>query len=133
LYIIAKKGSENSSVSRRNNVFADSLGRKIANGSLTESRNALSVSLFCSRRKQGCSISEAAKRNANHRSPGPKRRDSSDVGSNVKLKSTITINIKTTVVVSSSLERNSVRSSLPSRAAVLESSAIHAFAKARIE
>src|SRR5712672_4822301 len=133
LYSTAKIGSSSSSVINRNNVLAHSLDRKIANGSDTERRNALSVSLVCSRKKPGCSINDAAKRNASHSSPGPKRRDSSLVGSNVKLNSTTTIRMKTTVVVSSSRERNSVRSSLPSRTLVLENKLIYALAKVRIE
>src|SRR5271163_4190911 len=133
LYITAKIGNSRSSVSRRNSVFAASLARNMAKGSPTESRRALSVSFGCSRRKQGCSIKEEAKRNASQRSPGAKRRDSSDVGSNVKLNSTITIRMKTTVVVRSSRERNSVRNSLPSKTAALESNAIQASAKVRIE
>src|SRR5712671_8167076 len=120
LYSTAKIGSSSSSVINRNNVLAHSLERKIANGSDTERRNALSVSLVCSRKKPGCSINDAANRNAIHSNPGPKRRDSSRVGSNVKLNSTTTIKINTTVVVSSSRERNSVRSSLPSSTEVLE-------------
>src|SRR6267154_1807887 len=133
LYSTAKIGSSSSSVINRNNVLAHSLDRKIANGSDTERRNALSVSLVCSRKNPGCSISDAAKRNAIHSNPGPNRRDSSRVGSNVKLNSTTTIKIKTTVVVSSSRERNSVRSSLPSSTEVLENRLIYALAKVRIE
>src|SRR5882762_10750913 len=133
LYRTAKIGSSSSSVINRNNVLAHSLDRKIANGSETERRNALSVSLVCSRKNPGCSISDAAKRNAIHSNPGPNRRDSSRVGSNVKLNSTTTIKIKTTVVVSSSRERNSVRSSLPSSTEVLENRLIYALAKVRIE
>src|SRR5712675_2092700 len=124
LYRTAKIGSSSSSVINRNSVLAESLDRKIANGSETESRSALSVSFVCSRKKPGCSISEAAKRNAIHSNPGPNRRDSSRVGSNVKLNSTTTIKIKTTVVVSSSRERNSVRSSWPSSTEVLENKLI---------
>ena len=45
LYITAKSGSRSSSVRRRNSVFAASFARKMANGSLTERRSALSVSL----------------------------------------------------------------------------------------
>ena len=89
-----------------------------------ERRNALSVSLVCSRKNPGCSISDAAKRKANHSNPGPKRRDSSVVGVRLKLNNTNTIRTKTIVVVSSSRERNSVRSSLPSRTPVLESKLI---------
>src|SRR6266436_1848718 len=133
LYITAKTGSSKSSVSRRNRVLATSFARKIAKGSETERRNALSVSLFCSRRKHDCNIKDAAKRNASQRRPAPNLRDSSEVGSKEKLKSTMTIRTKTVVVVRSSRERNSVRSSLPSRTVVLESSAIHAFAKARTD
>src|SRR5258707_612243 len=59
--------------------------------------------------------------------------DSTGVGSNVKLNSTTTIKIKTTVVVNSSRERNSVRSSLPSSTEVLENRLIYALAKVRIE
>src|SRR5258708_37062832 len=121
LYRTEKIGSSKNSVRRRNKVFAISLARKTAKGSSTESRKALSVSLVCSRRKQDCSMSEAAKRKASQRRPGPKRRDSADEGSNVKLKSTMTIKMNTTVVVRSSRDRNSVRSSLPRRADVLES------------
>src|SRR5438105_6503156 len=124
LYKIAKIGSSSNSVNSRNKVFAASLAKNIANGSLTDSRSALSVSLFISRKKQGCSISEEANKNASHSSPGPKRLDSPAVGSNVKLDSTITIRMNTIVVVSSSRERNSVRSSLPSSAVVLESTLI---------
>src|SRR6266851_8604529 len=124
LYSTENIGSSSSSVINRNNVLAHSLDRKIANGSDTERRNALSVSLVCSRKNPGCSISDAAKRNAIHSNPGPKRRDSSRVGSNVKLNSTTTIKIKTTVVVSSSRERNSVRSSLPSSTDVFENKLI---------
>src|SRR5712664_4236744 len=91
LYRTEKIGSSNNSVRRRNNVFAVNLARKMAKGSSTESRKALSVSLACSRKKQGCNISDAAKKNASQRRPGPKRRDSADEGSNVKLKSTMTI------------------------------------------
>src|SRR5712672_1082557 len=133
LYSTAKIGSSSSSVINRNNVLAHSLDRKIANGSDTERRNALSVSLVCSRKNPGCSISDAAKRNAIHSNPGPNRRDSSRVGSNVKLNSTTTIKIKTTVVVNNSRERNSVRSSLPSSTEVLENRLIYALAKVRIE
>src|SRR4029077_8721745 len=91
LYNTAKIGSISSSVISRNSVLAQSLDKKIANGSDTESRSALSVSLVCSRKNPGCSISDAANKNASHSSPGPKRRDSSRVGSNVKLNSTTTI------------------------------------------
>src|SRR5271167_2804565 len=133
LYITAKIGNSRSSVSRRNSVFAASLARNMAKGSLTERRRALKVSLCCSRRKQGCSIKEEAKRNASQRSPGAKRRDSSEVGSKVKLNSTITIRMKTTVVVSNSRERNSVRSSLPSKTPALGSKFIQASAKVRMD
>src|SRR6266403_1250721 len=133
LYSTAKIGSSSSSVINRKSVLAHSLDRKIANGSETERRNALRVSLVCSRKNPGCSISDAANRNAIHSNPGPNRRDSSRVGSNVKLNSTTTIKIKTTVVVSSSRERNSVRSSLPSSTEVLENRLIYALAKVRIE
>ena len=57
-------------------------------------------------------MSEPANKNASHRRPGPKRRDSDDVGLNVKLKRTMTIRTKTSVVPSNSRERNSVLSSL---------------------
>src|SRR5258705_4703760 len=124
LYKTANIGSSSSSVISRKSVLAQSFDRKIANGSETESRSALSVSFVCSRKKPGCSISEAAKRKASQSKPGPKRRDSSLVGSNVKLNSTTIIRMKTTVVVSSSRERNSVRSSLPSRTLVLENKLI---------
>ena len=80
LYKIAKIGRSSNSVSSRNSVFAASLARNIANGSLTDSRSALSVSLFNSRKKHGCNISEAANKNASHNKPGPKRRDSPAVG-----------------------------------------------------
>src|ERR1700722_118761 len=121
LYITANTGSSKSSVTIKNNVFAASFARKIANGSDTESRSALNVSFVCSRKKHGCSINDAANRNASHRSPEPNRRASSDSGSNVKLNSTSTMMTKTTVVVSSSRERNSVFSSLPSNTPVLAS------------
>src|SRR5258705_7392650 len=119
-----KPGSISNSVISRNKVFAAIFARKIANGSLTASRSALKVSFACSRRKHDCSINEAANKNASHNSPGPKRCDSLVVGSNVKLNSTTTISTKTIVVLSSSLERNSVRTSLPSSVAVLESTPI---------
>ena len=51
----------------------------------------------------------------------------------MKLKRTMTIRMKTNVVVSSSRERNSVRSSLPSSTPVLESRLIQAPANVRIE
>src|SRR6266478_4207699 len=124
LYKTANIGSSSSSVISRKSVLAQSFDRKIANGSETESRSALSVSFVCSRKKPGCSISEAAKRKASQSKPGSKRRDSSLVGSNVKLNSTTIIRMKTTVVVSSSRERNSVRSSFPSRTLVLENKLI---------
>ncbi len=107
-------------MTKRKSVLAPSLARKIAKGSLTARRKELSVSLLCSRKKQGCSISEAAKRNASQSRPGPNRRDSAVVGSKVKLNSTTTMRMKTIVVVRSSRERNSVRSSLPSSVAELE-------------
>src|SRR5580704_10139159 len=121
LYITANTGSSKSSVTIRNNVFAASFAKKIANGSDTESRNALSVSFVCSRKKHGWSISDAANRNASHNNPEPNRRASSDSGSNVKLNNTSTMTTKITVVVSSSRERNSVRSSLPSSTPVFAS------------
>src|SRR5580704_3229308 len=108
----------------------------MAKGSEMAKRRELSVSLFCSRRKQGCSIRDAAKRNASQSRPPPKRRDSAVVGSKVKLKRTTTIKMNTIVVVRSSRERNSVRSSLPSRTEVLESrlmAVAQAFPKIRIE
>src|SRR5258707_2151388 len=76
----AKNGSISNSVKTRNKVLAASFAKKIAKGSLTESRSALSVSLVCSRRKQGCSISEAAKRKATHSRPGANCCDSVVVG-----------------------------------------------------
>src|SRR5439155_20995324 len=88
LYSTAKTGSSKSSVRRRNRVLATSFARKIAKGSETERRSALSVSLLCSRRKHDCNIKDAAKRNASQRRPAPNRRDSSEVGSKEKLKST---------------------------------------------
>src|SRR5260370_30276736 len=118
-----------SSVRRRNRVLATSFARKIAKGSETERRNALSVSLVCSRRKHGCNIKDAANRNASQRRPAPNRRDSAEVGSKEKLKSTMTISTKTVVVVKFSLERDSVRSSLPDSTAVLDSHGLHAPAK----
>src|SRR5580693_2044592 len=133
LYIVANNGRRRSSVSRRKSVFAVSFARKMAKGSLTESLKELRVSLCCSRRKQGCSIKEEAKRNASQRSPGAKRRDSSEVGSNVKLNRTITIRMNTIVVASNSRERNSVRSSLSSKTAALGSRLIQASAKVRME
>src|SRR5208283_200849 len=115
-------GSISNSVTRRNSVFAPTLARNMANGSLTARRRELNVSLFCSRRKLGCNIREAANRNASHSSPGPKRRDSAVLGSKVKLNRTTTIRTNTIVVVSNSRERNSVRSSLPSSVAELAKS-----------
>src|SRR5258708_36474771 len=85
LYKTEKIGSNKNSVSSKKKVFAASLARKMVNGSSTESRKALSVSLVCSRRKQGCSMSEAAKRKASQRSPGPNQVNSADTGHNVKL------------------------------------------------
>src|SRR5262249_58428075 len=96
---------------RRQRGFAQACDKKIENGSSTDSRSALSVSLFCSRRKHGCNISDAANKNESHKRPGPNRRDSPTLGSKVKLKSTTTTKMNTTVVVRSSRERNSVRSS----------------------
>src|SRR5260370_35932385 len=113
MYITAKTGSSKSSVRRRNRVLAASFARKIAKGSETERRSALSVSLPCSRRKHGCNIKDAAKRNASQRRPAPNRRDSSEVGSKEELKSTLTLRTQPAVVVSSARERNSVRSSSP--------------------
>src|ERR1700722_18138047 len=78
LYITANTGSSKSSVIIKNNVFAATFARKIENGSDTESRNALNVSFVCSRKKQGCSINDAANRNASQSNPDPKRRASSD-------------------------------------------------------
>src|SRR6266567_8391933 len=127
----ANTGSIKSSVSSRNKVFAAILARKIANGSFTASRSALKVSFACSRRKQGCNINDAANRNASHSSPGPKRCDSFVVGSNVKLNSTTTISTNTIVVLSSSRERNSVRTSLPRSAAALESTRIEPYGARR--
>src|SRR5579883_325296 len=121
LYRTVNTGIISSSVRNRNRVLALSFARKMANGSATARRSAPSVSLFCSRKKQDCSISEAANRKASHSSPGPNRRDSVALGSNVKLNSTTTSKTKTMVVVSSSRERNSVRSSLPSSADVFAS------------
>src|ERR1700674_3500915 len=82
------------------------------NGSIGGRRRAASVSLICSQKKEDCNISDPANKNASHKRPGPKRRDSDEVGLNVKLNRTITINTKTTVVPSNSRERNSVRNSL---------------------
>src|SRR3984957_750385 len=124
LYKIENTGSINSSVTSKNSVLAASLANKIAKGSLTDNRSALNVSLVCSRKKHGCSINDAANKNASHKSPAPNRRDSAEDGSNVKLNSTTTIKIKTTVVISNSRERNSVRSSLPSSTPVLDSKLI---------
>src|SRR5437879_5264125 len=84
-------------------------------GSMGARRRATSVSLDCSRVKEGCSISEPANKSASQSSPGPKRRASVVVGSKVKLKSTSTMRTKTSVLTSNSRVRNSVRSSLASR------------------
>src|SRR6202451_3286528 len=121
LYITANTGSSNSSITIKNNVFAASFAKKIANGSDTDSRNALSVSFVCSRKKHGCSINDAANKNASHNNPDPNRRASSESGSNVKLNSTSTMMTKMIVVVSSSRDRNSVFSSLPSSTPVFAS------------
>src|SRR5579862_787385 len=121
LYITANTGRSSNSVIIRNKVFAASFARKIANGSDTESRNALSVSFVCSRKKHGCNINDAANKNASHNSPDPNRRASSESGSKVKLNSTSTMMMKTIVVVSNSRDRNSVFSSLPSRTPVFAS------------
>src|ERR1700739_4644204 len=117
---MAKSGSMRISVSRRKRVLAISLARKMEKGSLTARRRELSVSLVCSRRKQGWSMREAAKRIASQRRPGPNSRDSSAVGLMAKLKRISTTRMKTTVGVRSSRERTSVRSSLPRSVAVLE-------------
>src|SRR5580704_990303 len=124
LYITANTGSSNSSVTIRNNVFAASFAKKIANGSDTDSRSALSVSFVCSRKKHGCSINEAANKNASHNNPDPNLRASSESGSNVKLNNTSTMITNTIVVVSSSRDRNSVFSSLPSNTPVFASKLI---------
>src|SRR5580698_8351316 len=121
LYITANTGSSNNSITIKNNVFAASFARKIANGSDTDNRNALSVSFVCSRKKHGCSINDAANKNASHNNPDPNRRASSESGSNVKLNNTSTMTTKMTVVVKSSRDRNSVRNSLPSSTPVFES------------
>src|SRR5208282_6415457 len=105
----------------------------MAKGSLTESRKALNVSLCCSLKKLCCSMREAAKRKASQRSPGPICRDSSDVGRKEMLNIKSTIKMKTTVVVRSSRERNSVRNSLPNKTAVLGSRLIQASANVRME
>src|SRR5713101_2027709 len=78
-------------------------------------------------------MSDAANRKASHRRLAANRRDSAELASNVKLKSTTTTRMKTTVVVSNSRERNSVRSSLPSSAAVFENKLTHAPANVKIE
>src|ERR1700741_4341521 len=57
---------------------------------------------------------------ASQRRPGPNSRDSTAVGLMAKLKRTRTTRMKTTVVVRSSRERNSVRNSLPRSVAGLE-------------
>src|ERR1700733_13366427 len=119
LYITANTGSSNSSVTIRNNVFAASSARKIANESDTDRRSALSVSFVCSRKKHGCNINDAANKNASHNNPEPNPRASSESGSNVKLNNTSTMMTNTIVVVSSSRDRNSVFSSLPSSTVVL--------------
>src|SRR6266446_245915 len=126
-------GSISSSVSRRKSVLATSFATKMEKGSVTLRRSALSVSLFCSRKKQGCSISDAANRNASHKRLAANRRDSTEVGSNVKLKSTMITRMKTTVVVRSSRDRNSVSSSFTSRTAALDSKLTHAPANVKIE
>ena len=79
-------------------MLAPTFARKIANGSLTARRKELSVSLLCSRRKHGCNIRDAAKRNASQSNPGPNLRDFAVVGSKVKLNNTTTIRMKTIVV-----------------------------------
>src|SRR5882757_5201839 len=127
LYITANTGRSNNSVTSKNNVFAPSFARKIANGSDTDSRSPLNVSFVCSRKKHGCNINDAANKNASHSNPDPNLRASSDSGSNVKLNSTSTMMMNTTVVVSSSRERNSVLSSLPSSTPVLASRLIRPF------
>src|SRR5882762_10446140 len=78
-------------------------------------------------------MSEAANRKASHKRLAANRRDSAELASNVKLKSTTTTKMKTTVVVSSSRERNSVRSSLPSSTAAFENKLTHAPANVKIE
>src|SRR5258707_1889144 len=118
LYKTANTGSKINSTRSRNKKFAAIFPAKMLNGSIGARRSAARVSLVCSRRKDGCSMSEPAKRNASHRSPGPKRRDSEDVGLNVKLKRTMTIRTNTMVVTSSSRERNSLRSALARMVAV---------------
>src|SRR6266850_1663245 len=78
-------------------------------------------------------MSDAANRKASHRRLAANRRDSAELASNVKLKSTTTTRMNTTVVVSNSRERNSVRSSLPSSTAVFENKLTHAPANVKIE
>src|SRR5882724_5293130 len=78
-------------------------------------------------------MSDAANRKASHKRLAANRRDSVELASNVKLKSTTTTKMKTTVVVSNSRDRNSVRSSLPSNTAVFENKLTHAPAKVKIE
>src|SRR5712664_128937 len=95
LYITTKTGSSKSSVRRRNRVLATSFARKMAKGSETERRNALTVSLVCSRRKHGYNIKDEAKGKHSHKSLAPKPSDSAEVGSKVKLKSTMTIRTTT--------------------------------------
>ncbi len=112
LYNTANTGSRINSTRSRNRKLAAIFPARMLNGSIGARRRAASVSLVCSRRKEGCNISDPAKRNASHSNPGPKRRDSDDVGLNVKLNNTMTIRTNTTVVPSSSRDLNSVRSSL---------------------
>jgi len=98
-------------------------GEKMANGLVNERSSALSVSLFCSRKKQGCSISEAAKRKASTAIRG-KSGENHDRWIEVKLKSTTIVRMKTTAWWKARVSGTRCDVSLPSRTAVLESSAI---------
>src|SRR5260370_1505124 len=97
----------------------------MANGSLIESRSALSVSLFCSRKKQGCSISEAAKRKASHSSPGPKRRASLTLGAKQQLESTNNVSMKNTAVLRTSADHKPVPSSASTQTTDLDCPLYH--------
>src|SRR5271155_3329093 len=79
----------------RNRKLASVFPRSMATGWIGARRRAESVSLACSRRKEGSSMSVPAKRMAIQSRPGPKRRDSSRGGSKLKLKRKTTIRGKT--------------------------------------
>ena len=132
---MAKTGSSSNSVSRRNRVFASELGQKDRETDRsTERRNALKVSLCCSRKK--ARLQHQAKTRREKPARAAREQTARFVRSRIERKAEKDDHdqrMKTIVVVSSSRERNSVRSSLPSRTAVLGRRLIQASAKVRME